>query len=265
VLLVTLPLTLRAFWKKRRQHPAMTVLGLAALAYPATLALRLSAAGTETSNRSSEFVFVGLGAGLGLALVATRWTRDAHGRRFTILGKGLLAAVAGLLVVGGLTVGWAPYARLPGPYLPGAGLRSVDPPGITAARWEGEHLQPHAHMFGDETSVLLATAYGNLDPQGGVIDGFYVPDIFLSPRLGSRERTIIAADKIRYLVVDDRLSEATPASGRYFLGGDPRGNTYRHPISARKLNKFERIPALDLLFSDGPVQIYDATRIVAAR
>ena len=66
-LLMALPWALLATWRHRKKHPAIMMLGVAALAYPATLALRLSLAGSETSNRASEFVFIGLGATFGFA------------------------------------------------------------------------------------------------------------------------------------------------------------------------------------------------------
>lgn len=264
LLLVTLPFGLLAVVRERRRHAALLVLGLAALAYPATLALRLTTAGTETSNRASEFVFVGLGAALGLAVLrwlAPRWQRRRGVR--PMAGRGLLAAVAGLLFVGGLIVGWAPYARLPGRYEPAAAARSVEAEGVLDARWAGTFLPRRAVILSDATNDLLYAAYGGLDPQGGQIFGRSAFEVFLAPRFGKGERAILSALKVRYLVVDRRLSLALPRTGRYFGTSDPRAGQYQEPLEPQLLAKFDHVPALDRVFSSGDVIVYDARRVLA--
>ena len=75
LLLAAWPFGLYAAWRERKRGLALTVLSIAAFMYPASLALRLTAAGNETSNRTSEFVFLGLGTVLALAFVILlgRW------------------------------------------------------------------------------------------------------------------------------------------------------------------------------------------------
>lgn len=127
VLLIALPFGLRYLWLHYRRSAAALLLGAIALAYPASLALRLTQAGTEASNRASDFVFIGLG--LVTAFVVGRLLlpdeRSPNPRRErTALVAGMAGAV--VLFVGGITIGTPPYARQPGTYKVGADSQSVE-------------------------------------------------------------------------------------------------------------------------------------------
>ena len=63
-------------------------------------------------------------------------------------------------------------------------------------------------------------AYGLQDTQGGTSLGRPVAAIFNSRRLNRTVIQMIAYDKLRYLVVDMRLSRALPRSGSYFDSGE---------------------------------------------
>ncbi|HEY2771485.1 MAG TPA: hypothetical protein VGI87_13000 [Solirubrobacteraceae bacterium] len=262
LLLLALPFGLFASWRRRRQGIGVVLLGIAALMYPVTLALRLTAAGTETSNRTSEFVFIGLGAVLALAFVvaAVRWV---DGRRVLALLASLLAcAYAGIVFVGGITVGTPSYDTLPAGYMVGADLRSVDAEGVAAAKWAGKWLPGNSHFLADETDGELWTAHTGLRPQSGSTHGTAVGQLFLSPAFGAIERRVISADKLDYLVVDKRDSTALPRSGRYFDSGNPLA-VYTQPLSLGALTKFDNEPCTDRIFSSGNVVVYDTSRVVA--
>jgi hypothetical protein len=271
VLCGALPFALWATFLRRRDHPALALVWLAALAYPATLGLRLTRAGTETSNRASEFVFVGLGAVLGIAFVHWLARRtDRPGARAAGLRAALAATVA-VLVAGGLIVGWAPSSRLPAGYQPGAGARSISPEGVAAARWAGEHLPPESRTFSDGPLALLLAAYGRMNPEGGVIDGKDVASLFLRPAFTSTDEAILRDDRIRFVFVDERITTALPRSGRYFEGHDPRAHRYRTPIELNALDKFDALESapgggrpelLDRIFSSGDIHGYDARRLL---
>lgn len=247
----------RALWlgARRRTFGSRTVvaLGVVGAVYPATLAMRLTSAGTESSNRASEFVFLGLGALIALGVVEAWMLAPADGRarRLRALGFALAGTVTFL---GGVVVGWPPYDRLPGPYLPGGDSRSVSPAGLAAASWARGHLNG-GRLAGDLTTNLLLGSYGRLDPQGGVVGSLPVAQLFTTPAFGPRDRKIVEGDKLHYLAVDLRLAESAPASGSDFA--DAAGVRVEGPIPARDLQKFDHVPGLSKIYDNGAIRIYD--------
>jgi hypothetical protein len=262
LLILSLPFGLYATWRRRRQGTGVVLLGIAALMYPVTLALRLTASGTETSNRTSEFVFIGLGAVLALAFVisAVRWVDD---RRVLALLVSLLACIyAGVVFVGGITVGTPSYDTLPAGYMVAADLRSVDAEGVAAARWAGRWLPDRAHFLADETDGELWTAHTGLRPQSGSANGVAVGQLFLAPAIGTLERRLIATEKLAFLVVDKRDSTALPRSGHYFDSGNPL-TVYRQPLSLGALTKFDNDTCINRIFSSGNIVVYDSRKVIA--
>jgi hypothetical protein len=260
LLLAAWPFGLYAAWRRRRIGPGVVILGLAALLYPASLALRLTAAGSETSNRTSEFVFAGLGGVIALALIMLlgRWFDNGGWRE---RGLRLLAvAYVGVVFAGGITVGTPPYQTLPAGYEVAADNRSVDSEGVDAARWAARWLAPNQDFLADENGSVLFTGYTRLNAQAGSAAGVPVGQLFVSSTFGAAERRIIGFDKLRYLVVDRRDSTALPRSGHYFDGGDPE--KYSSPIAAHSLQKFSSVPCLDRVFVSGNVTIYDAQSLL---
>jgi hypothetical protein len=229
--------------------------------YPASLALRLTAAGSETSNRTSEFVFAGLAATFSLALLGFAGKRlDRRGwQRYAT--RSLVTAYVGIVFAGGLTVGNPPYDMLPAGYEVGADNRSIDTEGVSAAQWAARHLRGRSHFLADEADSELLTAYSQLRPQSGKVHGVGIGQVLVSPTFGRVERGIISTDKLRYLVVDRRDSTALPRSGHYFDGGDPE--KYSAPIAAQALSKFDREPCINRIFSSGNVAIYATERVVS--
>ncbi len=255
LLLVALPFGLRAVWRQRRVHPVVAVLGLVALAYPATLALRLTQDGTESSNRSSAFVFLGLGVAIGIALAAWVSEQPADRRRATAIRAGAVGALAIVFVAGPL-IGWPPYARLPGNYEVSASARSVETEGVETARWAKSHLPDQSTMLADATNKGLMVAYGHQDPKGGYYDGTPIGALFFGPEFNRRQAEIVRGDRLTYLVIDSRLAEALPRTGRYFDSGNPYGK--QKPPSPEALAKFEHVPSLDKIYSSDHIAIYDA-------
>jgi hypothetical protein len=261
LLMAALPFGLYAVWRRRHNGLGLLILELTALLYPASLGLRLTAAGSETSNRTSEFVFAGLATVVALTFivlfgrVADR--RDWAGRLLRLLAT----AYIGVAFAGGITVGTAPYDLLPTGYAVGADARSVDTEGVQAARWAGRWLAPRLNFFGDLTDGELFTAYSQLRPQSGTIGSHKLGELFTSATFGPVQRRIITYDKIRYVVVDKRDSSALPYSGSYFGDADP--GTYTSPIGLRALTKFDFVPCIDRIFSSGNIVVYDTSRLLA--
>jgi hypothetical protein len=234
-------------------------LGACALLYPVSLALRLTSAGSETSNRTSEFVFVALGTILAVAFVAQRGS-GADSPRLSMLPIRLLAGLyLGLVFAGGITVGNAPYQLLPGSFKVAAANRSVDAEGTAAATW-AKRLPPGANFLGNGTDQELITAYTRLSPQRGQFANTGIGRLFTSPVLKPFERLVIKYYRLRFLVVDKRDSEQLPADGHYFEGSDP--GSYTRPIPLSSLTKFSHNPCVQQLFSSGHILIYDSGPIL---
>jgi hypothetical protein len=254
-LLGALPWGIWATWRERARHPALIMLGLVALAYPASLALRLSLAGTETSNRASEFLFLGLGAVIGLAYL--RWLREPidGGPR----GRSIRLALTGLLcvtVLGGITVGTSSTALMPGPYRVAADSRSITPENVAAARWARTHLPFDSRLLTDSSNKALMAAYGLQDPQGGSSLGRQVAAIFSARELGPGVMRMIAYDHLEYLVIDTRLASELPRSGHYFDSGESKSPV--EPLRLEALQKFSHTRQIDKIYSSGDIRIYSA-------
>jgi len=248
---------------RRRPSALGWALALTGAAYPLTLLPRLTQAGTEISNRSSGFVFVGVGYLLALVLVRAIPAPVHLHRRVHRIGWGPAAlAVLAVLFIGGIGIGWAPAALQPGPFIPAANSRSIDPLSRWAAVWARTHLQPGSRLSGDVDSSLLMAAYAGQDPQSGVISSIPVSRLFTATRFGPVERRIIVADQLHYLVVDRRISEALPGIGFYFAPSEPGAFHHSHPIADAAVDKFHRAPFLDELFSDGRISIYDTRNLL---
>lgn len=264
LILTVLPVGLWAMRRRGRLWPVQAIFVLATLAYPITLGFRLTTEGTETSNRASEFLFVAISLMLASALAIARRRRRipaADGVR-SLLATTAFGAFAVLLVIGGLIVGWPPYARLPSTYEPAAGSRSIDPYSVQAARWVGANLPRGSLIATDALNGTLMIAYGGVDPQRGKVNGELVARLFFTPRLDAKDRAIIQGDKIRTVVIDRRLSTARPLQGRYFEGGDPVGFKLRPGIPKQALAKFDGPPGVSRVFDSGPIQIYDTRALL---
>src|SRR5262245_49739248 len=61
LILLGLPFGLRRLWQTQRDHPLARALAAGALAYPISLAMRLTERGAEAANRGAAFLFVAIG------------------------------------------------------------------------------------------------------------------------------------------------------------------------------------------------------------
>jgi hypothetical protein len=270
LILIALPFGLWQVWRRYRTNPVAVLLGLTAMTYPVTLALRLTRAGTETSNRSSEFVFLGVAFVVAVAL--TRLLVDG-GSRLTGIGW-LLPRVRSFVLVGagvvmffgGVIVGWPPYALQPGPYRVGADPRSIDATGIEAALWAGAHLPPSSRLLTDRTNGLLMGSYGLQDPvTGAAAGGFILANVFFSDTIGTAELTALQTDKIAYLVVDHRLATGVPLIGYYFESDEPGAFQWRIPIALAALTKFDLERTMSRVYDNGAIVIYRYDPVAGVR
>jgi len=253
LILLGLPFGLRQVWRRQRDNPLALTLAAGALAYPASLAMRLTERGAEAANRSTAFLFVAI------AFVLASWVvEQPFGRRLGPKWLPAACAWATIIFLGGVTIGWPPpWARMPGPYLPAADTRSIESQGLAAAAWTRALLGPDNRLIADRTNRLLMGAYGEQRPVTGYADKVPISQVFFAPQLGPSERQILRAGRVRYVVVDRRLSAALPAAGVYFERGEALGNVHTTPIDPAALAKFDMLADVSRLFDSGDIVIYD--------
>jgi hypothetical protein len=276
-----LPFGLRRLLRGYAGSPLALALGVAALAYPFTLGLRLTAQGAETGARAAEFLFIGVGFALALAAsdgwlagrptrwtpvkrALTWWTRASPG----IAGNvGLLTATAAVTVVfvGGVIIGWAHYARLPGPYEVAAGPRSIEPESVAAARWTAVVLGPDHRFATDRSNGLLIGTYGDQHPVTAVSDHVGVWRLYFPVRLDPEARRVLIQGRIRYVQVDRRLAGGLPFDGVYFESGEPGPGDASHPLRGAALEKFDAIPDVSRIFDSGHIRVYDVRELSHVR
>src|SRR4029078_6319323 len=105
-------------------------------------------------------------------------------------------------------------ARSAGHARPPATSRSIEREGLAAAEWTRALLGPDNRLIADRTNRLLMGAYGEQRPVTGYADKVQVSQIFFAPQLGSAERQILRAGRVRYLVVDPRPRQPLLSAGR---------------------------------------------------
>jgi hypothetical protein len=254
-LLFVIPFGLYKTWLRAGSSAIWRALSLVALLYPVTLGLRLTQAGTETSQRASEFVFVGLAFVTGLLIFKLPRPRSAWRRA---AGPAAITAIATIVFLGGFIVGEAPVTRQPGPYLVGAESRSVSPQALAAARFADGHLPPRSRVLVDRVSATLVAALGHLDPVIGQVKGIHVSRVFFSKKYDRKDQEVISEDAIDYILVDRRFVEKAPDSGFYYERDEPSGGK---PISAEALQKFADLEGLDRIYDNGAIAIYDTAAL----
>jgi len=256
-LLALIPLGLLRTWRGRgAPNPLWRALSVVALFYPLTMLLRFTQAGTETSQRASEFVFLGLAFLGGLLLSELPWGGD-RSRRLR-LGLGL-SALTTVIFLGGFIVGESPVTRQPGPFLVGGEARAISPQGLAAAQFAASKLPPGSRVLVDRPNSTLISSYGYLDRVSGSIEGISVTRVFTSKRFDAIDQRVISNDEIDYIVVDRRLTHEPPAGGYYFESTEPDANTYESPLDLAALRKFNRLRGLSRIFDNGAIAIYDTS------
>jgi hypothetical protein len=264
LLLLALPLALYRAWPSRDRAP-MVVAIVVAVAFPFSLVPRLAPIGVAISGRSAEYIFFGLGCLVGLlANEAASRRRGPHLRqrmRAALLGWRRTAMVTGLVTlvfIGGVTIGTAFYQQLPESSHPQGYPWTLQPDVINAAKWAREHLginQPFGASWID--SLALAT-YGEQNP---VAEESVWP-IFFAKVMNASVEHDIRATKVRYLLVDWRMTKSVPATpGYYFSPQEPGAAHYRQSFPPAALKKFASAACAHLVYRSGPIEIFDVSRI----
>jgi hypothetical protein len=172
-----------------------------------------------------------------------------------------MMGILGVIFIGQMIVGNGQlWSRIPGPYMVVADNRSIEPEGITAAKWAGTHLGSGQRIATDRINMLLMTTYGNEWDVKNSNSDVSVSSVFTSQQFGSVVEAVLQQDRIQYLVVDRRLSTALPQIKQDFdvpLSGELLTN----PIEPAALAKFDGVQNVSRVFDSGDIIIYDVEPI----
>ncbi len=243
--------------RRHRGDPIVLMLLGAAALYPVSLALRLTGAGAETSQRASEFVFLGLAYVLADALLHRRMRLVPPTRR-------VLVPMLTVIFCGGIVLGVPPIARLPGPYLPAAEQRSVDREGRALAAWARSALDPARRFVADRTNAKLLGSLGAQYPVTQFNSGVPTAYVMFASELGDEELGLLRDGGVDFVVTDLRLTEEPPISAVFFEQAEPDPGRHATPFPERGFRKFDDLPAVDRIYDSGSIVVYDVSRLSRA-
>lgn len=239
-------------WNRYRYSAAALALSAIVVLHPVMQGFRLTSSGWEIANRSSEFLFWAIAF---ILAVGVLWLRSKKlPRRLWLAGFGAWASV---IFVGGTISGWPPWARLPGPYLVSADMRSIESEGILAGRWAGQYLPAQSRIAADRINSLLMSVYGNQRVITHLADSIYLAPVYFSRTFGQHEINQLRTGAAQYLVVDMRMATSLPMVGVYFEAGEPLGHERTTPLDPAVLTKFDEVDHLSRIFDSGSIRLYD--------
>jgi hypothetical protein len=239
-------------WRTRRFDAFTIGFALSALAYPLSGLFHFTALGAPLGARLPAFLFVPASFCIAVA-AATRETRGPS-KGWTVA----LVLTGAVLLYGGVATGNPSWLRLPGPYLASAGDRSIDLEGMSAASWAREFLPRNSRVGADRINAVLMLTYGYQWPVTTLGSKVDLAPVFLSRRFTARDRQLLHAGSVRYLVVDYRLTQSLPRDRFYYSTSEP---VHRTPIPLMSFAKFDRTRGVSRIFDSGHIIIYDVSSL----
>ena len=236
-------------WRTYRNQPWVMAMAILSASWYVTVAVRFTVAdGSELAGRAATFTYVPTALMAALAIghlagMAVRWLA-----RIIAL---LAPAVVLMFIFNGLANGWPPYwERLPGRHQVAGAEQSVGPEEIAAAQWTLATLGPGNRFATDTGSYSVLGTYGDQLPLPKVAY------LYTSSSFTPSDALQAQAQALRYIWVDQQLSQSLPASGKYFPV-DPSVGKYTHPLPEADLNKFNRVRGITRIYDAGNIVIYE--------
>jgi hypothetical protein len=257
LILSCLPFGLLCLWQRYHRNALAYMFGIASLLYPISHVFRFTNFGSEITDRAAAFLFIPLACVLAIFITQFWPTRWLSWKQIS-----LITCAISIIFLGGIIS--PPWQLLPGPYLVSADPRSIEPQGIQAAQWTLSHIGPNNRIATDRINGLLMDTYGDQYILSSLERNINVIPIFFSSQLDSSEVSLLRQAKIRYLVIDLRLTTALPTIGFYFEPGEPGSFQHTTPLSPKFLTKFNTIPQINRIFDSGDIIIYDVGELINA-
>ncbi len=251
LIMILLGLGLLQIWQRHRRSIPVVMLGIGAIAYPATQAFRLVHIKADVPGRTVEFIFIALAPVMALGLIGFVLPRLKlrEAAKYAVVGL-----VSGIIFMGSAAVGWRPLP--PGPRLVSDTNRSIDEQGVAAAQWARTGLGSDHRLAADRINGALMVVYGQQYQVTLSEDGIQVPNVFFAPSIGPNEAYILWEGQVEYLVVDRRLSTTLPFLGFYFEQSEPGAFHYSKPMDPGALEKFDGTENVSRVYDNGSIRIY---------
>ncbi|WP_062942679.1 hypothetical protein A4A59_004695 [Rhizobium leguminosarum] len=237
----------------------LQILVLVTLAYPVSIIFRLTRSGWEIGNRIGSLSFLGVAIVVAVA-VAAFW----HGASRGWLRATALAAAATTVLVAGVISSEGPRILVPAGYEVSADSSSIEPMGISAAKWTREWLGGDQHFAADRINRLLLSTYGRQKVSTTLESGQDTGMAITAANLGPMERKLLIDSGVGFVMVDLRMTTGLPGVGVYFDGGAQDRN-HMVPLQPSSLLKFNSEPDVDRTFDNGFMVIFDVGRLGKTR
>ena len=224
-----------------------------AAGYPIAMLASISSGSSQVGERATTFVF------FGMAVVIGGWFALRLSKKRSLLECAAAVLVATVCFLGSMIFGSGPdVTYVPGPYLVGANQRSVSAPSLALAHWASTHLAAGSNIAADRQSGALLADLDDLNLVTS-ISGLNDPSpLFFSRQFGQSDVSLIRTDRIHYIVVDRRLASSLPLFGTYLEPGEAKPGTRLTPA---ELDKFDSVPGVSRVYDNGPMQVYDVSRL----
>lgn len=279
VLLVLFSASLVILWRNRRRVvSAAWAFAVVAAAYFGSMPMVLTKGGAEGAHRSWAFSFIGIAVLCGLAWsfgprsgegLRWRWMAWAFDRNIRRLDRpgvrvGVVGVVLCVLLFGGAALGTNVSTRFPGPPVVGDDSRGLSREGEAVTAWIVAHSPLDTPVLADRWVSQLLGSIGRmaaLKPSAP----FPVWDLYMSaePVRPDVLKQVLDA-KIRYFVVDARMSTTRPRIGYWFTKDEP-GVDGPHVFPQVAIDRFNCLPWLRARFGAGFLTVYQVDANVLLR
>jgi hypothetical protein len=225
-----------------------------AAGYPFAMLASLSSESSQVGERTTTFIF------FGMAIVIGIWLATRISMRRSLLERAATLLIATVCFLGSMIFGSGPdVTYVPGPYLVGANQRSFSAPSLALAQWASTHLPAGSNVAADRQNGALLADLGDLNFVTN-ISGLTDPTpLFFSQHFDPYELSLIRKDRIRYIVVDRRLASSLPLFNSYIEPGEAKPGTR---LTITELSKFDSVPGAKRVYDNGPIQVYDVSRLL---
>lgn len=252
VVALGLPFGLLSLWQQHRHDALSVMLGITSFAYPVTQVFRFTDFGSDITDRSAAFLFLSIAYVLTI-LITHFWPT----RKLSWKATSLVTCAISVVFLGGVILDAGPgWRSLPGPYEVVADERSIEPEGIQAAIWSLAYLGPDQRVATDRINQIVMSTFGDQNIVTSQADHVDISPVFFSSQFDTEDVAILQSGRIRYLVVDLRLSTSLPLQGFYYENFESGAYHHTSPMSRVALTKFNTIPQINRLFDSGNIVIY---------